>query len=365
MPRPEHKQLVTAMLPILWRLLPALAVVLFVSGQNASVFGTAGFQIAARPLLAGEIHYGFAHFDERLMKRTMARGLQGRPLGTLLAGSSRVMELEADCFEEPYFNAAVPGATIEDIGAMLHVFEAGRRIGRIVLSADPWMLNGAVRGEPWNWGWHHVAEDWVASEVEAGLAPSARDLVRGGLSLMEPMREIFAPVAFQAALKILVEGRQLPRLTPNNWFRWEPDGSIRMPDFIAMVNAEKADQEALANAEFHLGTIYRNFKRIDPAMAGAFEGLAAHAASRGSRVTLLLHPMHPAYYAKVTATESGRRIMDAEQFYRRLAAGRGFEIAGSYDADRMGVTAADFRDGIHLRKASLKRVFGCREGPHP
>src|SRR5450432_4269584 len=143
-PQSDLKALLVAAAQAILKLAPCLAVIVFVTSHQARLFGTVDYQFAVQRLLAGQNFYGYINYDERAFNRDIARGLT-TPISVLVAGSSRTMQLEPDCFDGPYFNASVSAAMIPDLVAMVEEFRRGRQLKHVVFAVDPWMLNETGR----------------------------------------------------------------------------------------------------------------------------------------------------------------------------------------------------------------------------
>ena len=360
----DFRPLARATLGGLFRLLPCLLIVVFVGSHQSRLFGTTDYQLAVHRLLAGENFYGYINYDERAFERDMARGLK-TPITVLVAGSSRTMQLESDCFDGPYFNASVSAAMVPDLVAMVEEFRRGRELKHVVIGADPWIMNEPGRFHYDDMTRMQAAPDWVRGQLWLGLKPAWDDWLGAAKAELEPFREILAPYSFQAAWRIFLYGRpRLPADLPN-LFRKEPDGSLRYADFFVNVSEAKAVELARQGAEAHVPSVYANFWRIDPALSKAFEAMTGALQKSGVRITIVVAPFHPVYYDFVTHNGGGKMVPAVEDYFRQLAKEHGYEIIGSYDPAKAGVTAADFFDGGHLKKATLKRLYGCPLPPRP
>ena len=347
------------------KIAPALAVILLVGSYKSSLFGTADYQRAAGRLLSGQDFYGYINYDERSFQAIMARDGPA-DVTVLVAGSSRTMQLDADCFDGKYYNASVSGAMISDLAAIVEQFRRGRTLKHVVFAADPWMLNAHEQYEAWdgvriapNLDRVHAAPDWIRAQVRLGLTPNWREFTVAARAVLDPYREILAPASYQAAWKARIEGPPLKDANPDNLFRKQPDGSLRYPGFIVNAPAEHVAAAARNAADSHLEATYVGFNRIDPFLARAFEAVTADVVARGARVTLVLAPFHLVYYQRVIHHENGKLLPAVEAYFRNLAHQRGYKVIGSYDPAAVGAAASDFFDGVHLKKGALKRLYGC------
>ncbi len=322
------------------KLAPAFAFILFVVSFRSSLFGTAPDQLAAKQLLSGHNYVGDINYDERAFQLYMARHVPS-DITVLIAGSSRTMQLEADCFDGNSYNASVSGAMISDLAAIIDEFQKGRHLKHVIIAADPWMLNAHEQGEAWkatNIYRMYAAPGWIRAQLRLGLTPRLEDFMAGARAVLEPYREALAPSTFQEALKEHAE------VTKS--FVKQPDGSLTYPDSVTNRSEAQAAAEAMKAADEHLASTYVGFDQVDPFLAHAFEAMTAELKARGVRVTLVLAPFHPLYYARVA-----HLLLKAEAYFRA----HGDDVIGSY----AGGAAQDFFDGVLLKKAALRSLYGC------
>ena len=337
----------------LFKLAPALAIIVLVSSSR-----TADYQFAAERLLSKDNHYGYINYDERAFQSIIARRLQ-TPVTVLVAGSSRTMQLDSNCFDGLSYNASVSGAMISDIAAIIEQFRRGRHLKQVVIAADPWMLNGFAQSEAWdgariapNLERMQAAPDWIRVQLRLGLMPSWRDFMAAARAELNPIRGMLAPASFHAALTIRAEFAPASHL-----YRKQPDGGLTMPESVLNLPNAQVTQAALNMADLHLEKLYTGFRTIDPFLAKAFAAITTDLKINGIRVTLVLAPFHPLYYERVIHSDGGGLLPEAEAYFRRL----GNDVIGSYDPAEAGAVAADFFDGVHMKRNPLQHLYGCRE----
>ena len=331
-------------------IVPALAVIIFINSHRSSLFGTAKYQLVAEQLLAGQTYYGDIDFDERAFQKLMAQRLP-RNLTTLVAGSSRTMQLSYTCFNEPYYNASVSGAMLSDVTAIIEEFRRGRDLTHVIVAADPWMLSEHEQSAAWNTAPSvpnliriQAAPDWIRGQLRLGLTPHPEDFVAAARATLEPLRELLDPATLQASL------HPSPTKTGARFrydvFRKTPRGDLIYP----YPYSRTQDTDILRVADQHLSQTYAGFNRIDPFLAHAFEALTQDLKNHNIRVTLVLAPFHPIYYRHV-----GKIMQMTEAYYRSL----NLETIGSYNPARLGPYDRDFLDAVHLNRLSLMHLYGC------
>ena len=347
-------------------IVPALAVIVFINSHRSSLFGTAKYQLVAERLLAGQTYYGDIDFDERAFQKLMAQRLP-QNIETLVVGSSRTMQLQANCFHTSFYNASVSGAMISDVAAIVEQFRQGRNIRHVVLAADPWMLNAKAQSDAWNPAPKvanliriQAAPDWIRAQRHLGLTPKLDDFIAAARAVAEPYRELLAPTTLHAAF---VDPFPLPspvRLQNLQFFwgfRKVPNGSVNYPMW------GPPDRDAvIRTAEEHLTELYAGFDRIDPFLARAFEALTSQLRNDGVQVTLVLAPFHPLYYHR-----AGPILRMTEAYFRNLQ----LETRGTYEPreidmgesekrnDRPTPNEPNFIDAVHVEKPWLLALYGC------
>lgn len=344
--------------------LPGLLIIVYVASHHARLFGTDDYQDAVAKVLAGEDSYVHVMYDERAFQRDVASRLSV-PISVLVAGSSRLMQLDAECFPGRYYNASMSAASVADVAAVLEEFRAGRQWRQIYLAGDPWMMEESSRFHATDRVRLASAPAWVRQQLRLGLTPSWDDWDGMVREELEPYREILAPNVFQAGWQALVDGKAAEVRPDRFAYRRSPDGSLTYPEAIEQRDLKFNAEAALELANGHVAAIYNNFRRIDPVLSKAFEAMASDLKAAGVRVTLVLAPFHPVYYSTVVQSANGKIMGAAEQYYRQVAQREGYRVIGMYDPAASGFGEADFLDGAHLRKSALKRLLGCGAGARP
>ncbi len=72
---------------------------------------------------------------------------------------------------------------------------------------------------------------------------------------------------------------------------------------------------------------------------------------------LLLIPFHPLVRARMQTDRRYENVQLSEETFRRMATAYGWQIHGSYDPVKAGMTEADFFDGMHLKRSVLTRLL--------
>lgn len=79
--------------------------------------------------------------DERLLQELIIQKIHYTPT-TLVLGSSRVMLVGLDYFNDLFFNSSVSAASLKDIIAIYNIYLSNDKApSNLVIGIDPWMLN--------------------------------------------------------------------------------------------------------------------------------------------------------------------------------------------------------------------------------
>jgi hypothetical protein len=341
---------------------PVLLVVLAVSTWQDPAHLFDRKPIAARIasiLLQNENVAGITDFDERLVQRNYARGLV-HPRSIVVLGSSRVMQFREVMFPgHTLYNAAVSGATIEDLLAIYEILRERSLVPRrVILGLDPWMLNrnnGQVR-------WRALATDYARFAKGASLPSPAWP---AWLEL-PPYMEALQPGYFQESLRQLA--RAILKGQPQSGSvrattATEDEGMLKLRDGSIVYSRDfrERSQESIDESArmFTRAPVYslEGFSELDAGLAWAWETLIEAMRSDGVEVTIVLAPFHPHAYATLLASGRYSMLAQSEREFCRIAREKSMPVVGSFDPSAVGATSRDFLDGMHSRAAFLERML--------
>jgi hypothetical protein len=316
-------------------------------------------EAVARLLLEGRHVSGVSDYDERRVQAHVVAGLDAPP-DVLAVGSSRLMQLRREQFPGArFFNAAVSGASGEDLAAIYELYRSrGLLPRRLVVGLDPWVLNrnhGQTR-------WRTLAASYAAFAAREGLrAPSELPSAHGG---RPRLLEALAPAYFQASLRSLLAGpgrRAAVRATDDpeaeeaaakrsdgshvygRAFRERPPGEV----------GGDAASYARATPPYSLGS----FTELDAEARRIVEALVRRARADGVEPTLVLAPYHPDAYRILVGAGRYPIIRAAEAWFRELAGAEQVPVVGSFDPVAAGVPAELFFDGMHPKEEVFRRLL--------
>lgn len=342
------------MKPFLYRLaLFLLPLALLVAGFNILI-DPAGLYRAdletamAAQLLAGQPVGVNRNYNERRLQRLLAPG-RATPPTLLILGSSTSMEFSPDNFCLPTdraVNASVNGAALEDLLGVYALYSQHGPPAQILIEVPPRLLVS----RPDETRWRDLAPEVNALRAALGwpLLPAP--------TLEDPrLTQLLSPALFQEALGLLASGRAGPpdlTLTPRKAVRY-PYGS----QVLSLENQPDAAGVARLAAAYLADT--PAFPAPDEERVALFADFVAHL-SETSQVAFYLPPFNPAVFAVFGADAAYGDYL--ARLYR-LAEAHGIPVFGSLDPAALGLSATDYRDGVHLLKPALDDFFtplGCR-----
>jgi hypothetical protein len=359
---------------LLGRLLLLLPLGVLLVGINykvdpAHLFSAGGYERGlVNELTQGHHVTDIGNFDERLFQRLMLGSLPKRPQ-VLILGSSRVLLMSERLFPgSSVYNAAMPGAVLEDILAGYALYTArGWYPDTLVIGLDPWMFN-ANHGQE---RWRVLAPEVRQMRRTLGLdtASVSEQLPEHGWSritvattaMLAKPEELLSLTYFQKSLKGAAKAVTggVPVYRPTR--AWESNGLTKHTDGSIAYDRrlQLQDAQTAANA----------YKTAQPLYAlGAFTALAAdtrkvlpklvaHAQCHGAVVRLFLSPYHPTVWQFLQKKPEYQCVDQSEKWCRAFAAAQGVVITGAFDPTPFGLVSADFYDGMHCKPAIIERLF--------
>ena len=316
-----------------------LVIILF--GVASKKAGEGSEYELAKKLSENEFVY-FENMDER-------KFIEGRliyPLkkvGSVIVGSSRVMQINSNMFADEILNLAVSGASVEDDIAFALEAVAKLNVESVYIAADPWLLNTFAKQTRYQTV-SSLYEYWIerASNNKPLISYFSSDklnridashhsifkIVRRKLYLQEKL--IPQDDSVEAHNKKAYDGRHIY----NETFTNNPRTSSQ---FSSALN--------YAMTQFEYDTYSEKKLKI----------LVKYLQSLGVKVNLILVPYMPALFRMME--EEKPIFLDIENQFRRFADENNIGIVGSYDPTSMGCQIEDFYDPMHPKSSCLQKLF--------
>lgn len=132
------------------------------------------------------------------------------------------------------------------------------------------------------------------------------------------------------------------------------DGTISYPKEFR--NRSIKDVSYAANAATQ-GELFgfENFDKIDPEKVTLINKFVELAQTNDIEVIIYLGAFHPIVYDHIQKNDLWQ-VRRAEQTYISIAKKYGLKFIGSYDPEKLKLSNRDFLDGMHLKRAALKKV---------
>ena len=349
-------------------------------------------------LYQGKAVSNFSQMDERAVLELYAAQMpKGKAPSILALGSSRVMQVTRQTVgQSDFYNCGLTGADYRDVMNEYYAFEkAGIVPDAVILNIDPWLLRGDdsaldSRADA------ALYSEFLALDldIDSGYAPPAESrayqltnaalqrTTKGRTSLAAlnitstTLGALFEPAYFQgnvaywqkrraSAVATTEDGAVIPYAAVSAAGRADNTDEIKMSDGTIWYSAAFRASDTnttLSVALEQAGTFLRmvDYTELDASQCALFERFVAHLQQKGVRVYFMLSPYHPFVYEyeRVTNYENHAGFFAIEPYVRQYAAQHGITVIGSYDPNRLGLTEADFYDGLHVRESGIAKFFG-------
>lgn len=326
----------------------------------ANVFHSRIEHDLARLILDGHSVANVGNCDERLLQKYIIEGTNV-PRDVIVLGSSRVMQLRSESFPgQTFFNHAVSGATLEDLVAMVAMYEEkGGLPQSIVLGVDPWIFNAHHQ----QFRWESLATEYRGYRERLIGEPGQR--VQKAL-LHEKWRTMISPSYFQESLRHALVRTFRPGVAHTYYVTTEsePDAGMIRADGWRCATGEKRNRSESA-VDLQAGRflardpIYSmgDFYEIDEGYLALFRLFLDDLQAQDIRVILFLAPYHPDVHVFMASHDDYAILSDVEDLIRAVAMERDVPLLGSYDPARYGLSSRDFFDGMHPRPDTVARLF--------
>ena len=299
------------------------------------------------------------NYDERLLQKYLIEH-DVKYYDVLVFGSSRTMDIgEGLLPQRTVKNYSVSGASIEDDIALYFLYERLHgKPQKVIIGGDAWLLNANSGQNRWK---------SLAKEYEYGKARMEKKDAPGvdtkSIDLEKYEQLISWPYLNEAINKAKKEGGTNAQhgycLADDKTMVDEKAGMI-CPDgtHIPSIEARARDAEPLAR-RYISKEVYslEKYEVLDSALQASVKGFLTYLKTQNIDIILYLPPYHPIVYSHLLQNEKYYNAVKAEAFFRDVAKEYGFEVIGSYNPERCGLSNADFLDGMHMRREAVERIL--------
>jgi hypothetical protein len=291
---------------------------------------------------------------EREFQRLIVENYSGRR-DIVAIGSSRVMLLRKRFIQKDvdFFNHAIPGATLEDLVAIIGLYKRKGVLPKtVILGMDPWMFNNNNKVNKDSWRMLESYYNEMIAEFSIG-SRGARTPKNPGPK-PDVMNRYEQLINLEYTLQnwdYLRKGRKIYVTSTANVddLVKEPDGSGHFPYNLRFNTMTASGSSGLPE------TIYSNFDTIGG--TELFEDLLHYLLTHGVKVVLLLPPYNPDVYRAYQQNPKYKMTLEVEAYLREIARVNNIKVIGSLDPGRYGFKAEDFSDEIHGHEIVMKRLF--------
>jgi hypothetical protein len=297
----------------------------------------------------------------RARKLDLLRWRRGKPVHTLILGSSRAynLDLAAEAaFPAPVLNMAVTAACTEDylVAYRLVLAQQAEPIKLLVIACEPPALHPSSK-LPWE---AYISRGFTTELEQLGA------LRRGPLWRW---LQLFSLTHFRESANEWQRQHKARKLQAHHKFQWRSDGYGTWLDSPLRKDNPRLTARQL-RAYPRTGLRYRTYSCIGEQRAKWLEELLSAGDAAGTRVLAYIPPEHPELVALTDKLSGGRIYPLVAQLLAQALARHGGLFLDWHDPASLGLSAADFRDAIHPRDhaqariaAELARVLTAAAGP--
>ncbi len=304
----------------------------------------------AQQIVAGNNVTALKNMDDRVFQRHCAQLMDSAP-HTLVLGASRGMQLSREITGcDSLFNAAVTNGDLRDmISIYLMYCELDKKPERVILMTDYGLFNESkLDARAMTDGYARFAQETGTTELKTSVS-------------YQKWLEVVSPAYFQDSLRFLEAGNSSTRVEITD--AYETDTDMRRADgsysyglaFRGMSDEDRISwgKQMALSIEFYLG----EYSPPSPVLRQQFELFIDRLQADGVQVILQLPPINPHMYAAVQSDKNFAPMLEIEDDFRAIAAEKGIEVFGSYDALALGLSDTDFYDSLHCSMEATAAYF--------
>lgn len=342
---------------------PIILAMMYVSYRvdPSGLFWGAGFErLASEYMLQGEYINGYERLDGRALNEVYAKNVPYAPQ-VLINGSSRSLMFNNTFVKgKTFYNTANVGADICDFFNGYYSFsKEGKEPEIMILSVDAWIFSSDLEALD-----KRSDKDLYHTFLGEELGYTNYDYTPTDPN--EKYSALLDPSYFQGSVKYYFKDKSLdvqPEPVPKDKIYLQnevikcPDGSIIYDKKFRELTQDQIDFIALNSASNSILRI-ANFTQLDKNYTKQFEDFIKYLQKKGITVIIYLPPYHPiAYDIAQNRKDYYGGMFLAETYCRELAQKYEIALYGSYSPYALGLTNADFMDDLHIKQASLKKIF--------
>jgi len=301
----------------------------------------------AQIVTSGQNASELKNMDDRTFQKYCAKLLTYTP-DTLVLGSSRAMQITArDLHCETLFNVGVTNGDLRDFISFYLLYKQNNKLPRrVILMTDYCIFNPAkLDGRAYTDGYQDFAKQIDTQPILSGKS-------------LEKWKQVFSPSYFQTAVRFLLSGGEAqPVMTTE----YEAETDMRRSDGSYSYNAQIRNTRATditdEQAFIRMGLTLGEYDDNSAVLRQQFEAFVDQILKDGMDVVFYFPPIHPAYYRQMQQSAQYCSQIQLEEYFKSFADNHGIKTFGSYDAFALGLTEADFHDGLHCSLQATQSIL--------
>ena len=340
-----------------------VVIVLNLTIDPANIFNTDYESEAASIIVSGKNVVGMTNYDERTFQKEVMRKEEHCP-NTIIAGSSRVMELSDESIEglQNYRNMGMSGAGLYDIEGVtgLYLDRYQQLPSEVIIGLDPWMLNDNNGDERYRKLSKYI--DLVDKKMTTRESRKSGALLEK-TDLLQVISLSYFHESFNAFIKdpvLIFKTREIDYYGTNerdseSGIRYS-DGSTDYPAQYKNRTIEEINESA---REYATRDVYQleDFYGMSDSLSDRLSAYVDYLNQNGTKIEFFLPPYHPVAYELLINNDKYCIIVDVEEYFRNLAKKKNIPIYGSYNPSRLDCVAEDFLDGMHVRRDRIYKAW--------
>jgi len=291
----------------------------------------------AKALVHSEAIYGW-NMDERKFVKARVEHEQMAP-EIIVIGSSRLMQINRNLVQESLLNLSVSSATVEDYVAIWNLVSSKFRPKLVMIGAEPWLFNEKEE----NSRWKAIGQDYYYGLRRLGMIPKNKSnfTYEKHYSNTGDIADVLFKYVNRSSFGVNAKpSRYLDKILK--------DGSRVYNHRYSSIPSDEV--ERTLNVNLYLVKSWQDSESKHE----IFVRLIAEIQKR-CRVALVLMPVHPKLYDSILLNDD--KHIYCENEFREIAMSLGVDIIGSYNPKALSFNGADFYDGIHPKRDSIKKVL--------
>lgn len=312
-----------------------------------------------------------SNYNERLLQLCYINA-DKKPKDTIVLGSSRVKQINADNFNsENFFNHGISCASLEDFFTICEMYEEKNKLpSTIILGLDPWILNKNNDLRQWQF-----FRDYYFAFINRLQGGKTVDTFFSRYNyLMFEIKQklnLISPSYFGITIRYLV--RHIPELIKTGRIKMDyyptkldnANVANRLDVNILVADGTLADgkdsilkmRADVKNYITHDPVYFLGgFYELDKENQQNFEKFVEYLLKRNTKVIFFIPPFHPYVYKYLMDSTRYQIIAKAETYFRTIGSQKRIKVIGSYDPLQCGLKDEDFLDGVHPTREAVDKL---------